>query len=625
MNAPHSTATSAESGVHVDEGIEGTVGAESRALAVQADPSLIHRFQRRVAASGARVALRYRRNGAWAQLSWLECHERARQVAAGWLALGVEAGDRVAILASTRPEWVIADLASWMVGAVTVPIYPPSTAEQAAFIVADSGARFVVCENDAQLSKLSTQREALPALVRAVCIDVEHGAVTATAVTATAVDALRANAGAASVMPGSAGARHDEPVEQRWAISWSELEARGAALASVHAAGIEARTAALGPDTLATIAYTSGTSGNPKGVRISHHNLMYTTQVSVGPLGLTPADTQLLFLPLAHIVGRQLVISSFLSGCVTVLDPNPQSLLATCLELGVTYFCGVPRVLEKLHAAFESAPAERIQQAFGGRMRFILSGGASLSAAITTFFRRVGIPVYEGYGLTETAGTLTINLPGQHRDGSVGRAPEGSELRIAEDGEILARGPGLMHGYHARPEEDREAMRWLDGAAWLCTGDVGQVDADGYLWITDRKKDLFKLSTGKYIAPRAIENRLETSSSLLSQAVIYGESRSYVTALLTLSADALVALAEELQTPNAAALCAHPEVTRRIDEVVQRVNQHLAPFERVRKFALAYPDFTLEAGELTPTLKLRRSRVTTRYRALLDSLYAPAS
>jgi long-chain acyl-CoA synthetase len=596
MNASHSTASSGESGVHGGAGVEGAVGPESRALAVQADPSLIHRFQRRVAASGARVALRYRRGGAWAQLSWLECQERARHVAAGWIALGVQPGDRVAILANTRPEWIIADLASWMVGAVTVPIYPASTAEQAAFVVADSGARFVVCENDAQLSKLSAHRAALPALAGAVCIDVERRAVSA-----------------------------DGMPEQRWAISWSELEAHGAAQASEHAAGIEARTAALGPDTLATLAYTSGTSGNPKGVRISHRNLMYTTQVSVGPLGLTPADTQLLFLPLAHIVGRQLIVSSFLSGSVTVLDPNPQNLLANCRELGVTNFCGVPRVLEKLHAAFESAPAEQVQQAFGGRMRFILSGGASLAPPITAFFRRIEVPIYEGYGLTETTGTLTINLPGHSRDGSVGRPPEGSELRIAEDGEILARGPGLMHGYHARPEEDREAMRWLDGAAWLCTGDIGHIDSDGYLWITDRKKDLFKLSTGKYVAPQAIENRLKTSSSLLSQAVIYGASRSHVTALLTLNADAVVALAEELQTPNAAELCAHPEVSRRIDEAVQRVNQHLASFEQVKKFALVYPDFALEAGELTPTLKLRRDRVTTRYRALLDSLYAPSS
>jgi long-chain acyl-CoA synthetase len=588
MNASHSTASSGESGVHVSDGVEGAAGPESRALALQADPSLIHRFQRRVTASGARVALLYRRDGAWAQLSWLECQERARNVAAGWIALGVQPGDRVAIVANTRPEWIIADLASWMVGAVTVPIYPPSTAEQAAFVVADSGARFVVCENDAQLSKLSAHRAALPALVRAVCID-------------------------------------DEPAEHRWAISWSELEALGAAQASEHAASIEARTAALGPDTLATLAYTSGTSGNPKGVRISHHNLMYTTQVSVGPLGLTPADTQLLFLPLAHIVGRQLVVSSFLSGSVTVMDPNPQNLLANCRELGVTYFCGVPRVLEKLYAAFESAPAERIQQAFGGRMRFILSGGASLSPAVTTFFRRVGVPIYEGYGLTETAGTLTINLPGHSRDGSVGRPPVGSELCIAEDGEILARGPGVMHGYHARPAEDHEATRWIDGVAWLCTGDIGHIDPDGYLWITDRKKDLFKLSTGKYVAPQAIENRLKTSSSLLSQAVIHGESRSHVTALLTLNTDALVALAEELQTPNAEALCAHPEVSRRIDEAVQRVNQHLAPFEQIKKFALVYPDFALETGELTATLKLRRERVTTRYRALLDSLYAPPS
>lgn len=637
MNATHPTASSGHpsgpgdfaepehsdpehSGLYTNERVEDAAGPESRALTLQQDPSLIHRFARRVVASGARVALRYRREGAWAQLTWLECHERARQVAAGWIALGVQPGDRIAILASTRPEWVIADLASWMVGAVTVPIYLPSTAEQVAFVLADSAARVVVCENAAQLAKVSARRAALPALLRAICIDVEPGSPAPSG----ALDAV--------ALRDEPGEPHSVPVldARPWAISWSELEAQGSAHASEHKVSIDARTAALGPDTLATIAYTSGTSGDPKGVRISHHNLMYTTQVSVGPLGLTPADTQLLFLPLAHIVGRQLVVSTFLSGCVTVLDPDPQNLLANCQELGVSYFCAVPRVLEKLYTAFEAAPAARIRAAFGGRLRFILSGGASLPPAVTAFFRGIDVPVYEGYGLTETTGTLTINLPGQYRDGSVGRPVPGSELRIASDGEILARGPGMMHGYHrpeddARPEDDGEALRWLDGAAWLCTGDVGHIDADGYLWITDRKKDLFKLSTGKYIAPKAIENRLQASSSLLSQAVIYGENRSYVTALLTLNAGALVALAGELQTASAGELCAHAEVRRRIDEAVQRVNQQLAPFEQVRRFALVHPDFGVEAGDLTPSLKLRRQMVTARHRALLDAMYAASA
>ncbi len=568
------------------------VGGSVSSLAWGNDRSLVHRFTRRAHESGGRVALRYRPERGWAELTWQEWYAAARHVAAAMVTLGVRPGDRVAIWARTRVEWVIADIGSWMAGAVTVPVYAASTEEQVAYILADCGASWIICEDAAQLSKVAAKRGELASLARAVCI---------------LPDPL--------VEPES----HDG-----WAMSWRQLEALGAERAVTTAKNIDERTSALGPDTLATIAYTSGTNGDPKGVRLTHGSLMYSTEVSVEPLGISSADTQLLFLPLAHIVGRQLVASSFVSGCVTALDPDPLSVLSNCRELAVTYFCGVPRLLEKLYASFNGAPANRLREALGGQMRFILSGGASLPLAVTEFFRGAGVPVYEGYGLTETAGTLTINLPGRCRDGSVGQVAAGTKLRIAEDGEILAHGPGVMAGYHERPDEDDAVLLRLEGQSWLCTGDIGHIDADGYLWITDRKKDLIKLSTGKYVAPQPVENLLKASSGLLSQAVVYGEGRAYVTALCTLSPDAITELLAKLRIDSPSELCRSADVAERIEQVIQVVNERLAPHERVRRFAVVYPDFALDTGDLTPTLKLRRQVIVTKHRAVLDALYVGA-
>jgi len=563
------------------------VGAEPRPRSAWTPPqaSLVHCFARKVVDRGARTALRYMLDGTWHELSWLEWHDRARCFAAALIALGVQPGDRVAVLSSTRIEWTIADIGSAMAGAVTTPIYASSTPAQVAFIVQDCAASIIVCEDTTQLGKLASQLRELPSLRRAICIE--------------------------GSLPAGAG----------WAISWDEAMALGEQGAGRSAADVDARIDALEPGTLATLVYTSGTSGRPKGVRITHENVMYTSEISVEPLTLGASDTQLLFLPMAHIMGRTLLACSFFTGGVSALHPNPPNLLQHCRELGVTFLCGVPRVLEKLHAALGREPPERVRQAFGPRMRFILSGGAPLPRATTEFFRSSGVPVYEGYGLTESSGTLTVNLPGHSRDGSVGRSARGTELRIAPDGEILAAGPGVMDGYHRSTPTlaeltqptDGASLQWIDGRRWLSTGDIGRLDDDGYLWITDRKKDVFKLSTGKSVAPAQLEN-LVKRSDCISQVVVYGESRPYVTALCTLNPAVLMTLG--VSVPEQ-----HPEARARVEQAIAVANQQLAPFEQIRRFAIVHPDFSLESGELTATLKTRRGAIIARYAALLASLY----
>jgi long-chain acyl-CoA synthetase len=551
------------------------------------DTSLVHCFNRRVDASGSRVALRYERDGVWCDLSWRQWQEQARCFATALVVLGVQPGQRVAILANTRLEWAIADIGSAMAGAVTTAIYAASTASQAAFIVRDCTVSVVICEDSSQVAKIVASRELLPSLTRVVCMD------------------------------GSADR------EDGWVLSWQELMKLGQNRLSELAMSIDDRVAALTPQSLATLAYTSGTSGTPKGVRISHGNLMYTSAVSVEPLGITAADTQLIFLPLAHIMGRTLLACAYHAGCVSVLQPNPQAFLQSCQETGVSFFCAVPRVLERLFAAFEHQAPEHMQAMLGGKLRFVLSGGARLPRVIADFFRARGVPVYEGYGLTESAGTLTVNLPGHWRHGSVGRVARGTELCLAADGEVLAAGPGIMAGYHERPAEDEDAIHIERGKRWLRTGDIGRIDDAGYLWITDRKKDIFKLSNGKYIAPALLETLAKAQSNLISQVVIYGENRAYVTALCTLNLTTLTTFGTQLGVIDTEELSHHPEVQQRVDEAIAAANEQLAPFERIRRTGVVYPDFALESGELTATLKVRRQAIIDKHRALLESLYEP--
>jgi long-chain acyl-CoA synthetase len=586
-------------------------GSESRASSGVspwlACRSLVAAFQARAPSRGVEPALQYRSaDGGWQALSWCGWQEQARQFASALVALGASAGDRIAILMGTRVEWAIADLGSWMAGCSVTPIYAGSTPEHIELILRDSGALLLLCEA-AQLRKLVDAGGQSATKVRVICVE-------------------EAESNSARGWPvAAAGEAVVEGAHQP--MSWSDALALGRATLVEHALEIDARSAALSPDSLATLVYTSGTSGQPKGVRVSHGALMYTSSVSLSALGITERDTQLFFLPLAHIMGRALLICAYFAGCTTVLDADLSRLPATCRQFGVSFFCAVPRVVEKLDALAGDEPSA-FRDLFGERLRFLLCGAAALPRPLLERFQSRGAPIYEGYGLTESSGTLTLNVPGQVRHGSVGRVIRGTEIRLSDDGEILARGPGLMQGYHTPVMAEETGLRERDGAEWLHTGDVGKLDADGYLWLTDRKKNLFKLSTGHYVAPQLLENRVKACSKLVSQVFLQGEGRAYVSALCTLDLAAASAYGLEAPEDGPLDLNRHSRLRTQLVQEFRMANQALLPYERIQRLVVIHPAFGLEADELTPTLKLRRGAIAFRHRAVLESIYAsvgPAS
>jgi long-chain acyl-CoA synthetase len=566
--------------------------------------SLVAAQQRQVELRGAAPALRYRRAGNWHAMSWLEWQESSRALAAALIGLGIQPGDHVAILANTGVEWVLVDLAIQMAGAVTVPIYASCTAEQIAFLLRDCDAQLVFCENLEQLQKVAQKRAELPALGRMLCLQSAPEPVWQT-----------------SLEPGFVRrALWDQP---EFIPSWQQLLALGRSELERSRAELRERAASLGRETLALLSYTSGTTGTPKGVQLTHGNLLWTAAASVANGCTTPEDEALLLLPVAHIYGRHCLTLGVLTGAVTALDADLPGLSEHCRAVRPTILPAVPRLYEKLAAALQGAPASVVQQALGGRIRLLISGGALLAPAVAQFFADAGLPIMEGYGLTECSAGAVVSPPGVVRVGSVGRPLDGVELRIAPDGEVLISSPGVMRGYHRRPEESVAALEVLDGKTWLRTGDVGHLDADGYLWLTDRKKDLFKTSGAKYVAPQQLENLLQAQSRLVSQVAICGDGRHFVSALITLDEAALARHAREHSLDESyAELTRDPSVLAALQVDVDTVNARLAPFEAIKKFRVLPRDFTLAAGELTPTVKLCRRVIAEKHRALIEEMYA---
>ncbi|WP_214317340.1 AMP-dependent synthetase/ligase [Nonomuraea sediminis] len=572
----------------------------------------------RIAATPDADAYRFPDGEQWRSLSWREVGERVRPLALGLAALGAGPGRRVSILSSTRLEWVLADLAVLATGAATTTIYPSNTAAECAFVINDSGSTIVVAENDDQVAKLRSVREELPGVTHVVVID------------------------------GTAG-------DDGWVVPLSGVTGEG---------DYDAMIDKLGPEDLATLIYTSGTTGRPKGVELTHDNWLYVAG-AVRELDLiSGSDLHFLWLPLSHSFGKLLEVVMIDIGVPTAIDGRLDRIAANLGELRPTFMAAAPRIFEKIHntvvatvrgdgglklriftwaratglrvsrarqlgaripltTRLEYALADRLVFAklrarFGGRLRYLISGAAPLSRDVGEFFDAAGLTILEGYGLTESSAGSCINRPGSVRLGTVGPPLPGTQVRIAEDGEILLGGRGIMRGYHGLPRETAEALE--DG--WLLTGDIGELDSEGRVRITDRKKELIKTSGGKYVAPSYLEGRIKAACPYLSHVFVHGDLRNYCTALVTLDMEVAGPWARAEGLPDdAEALREHPRMREEVQRAVDQVNADQASYATIKKFAILADDFTVESGELTASLKIKRKSVESRHAAVLDAFY----
>ncbi|MFI7645454.1 AMP-dependent synthetase/ligase [Micromonospora sp. NPDC049460] len=589
-------------------------------------------FLKRVAASPDRDAFAHPASDdsgpVW--LTWAQVARRAKAVAAGLHGLGVGQEDPVAILANTRLEWVLADLGIMCAGGATTTVYPTTEPEDATYIIADSGSRVLFAENPAQAAKIAGAD--LPALTHVVLFD-----------------------GAAD--PSAA-------VPQ---LTLAELEEQGARALAAEPDLIEMLVAGIGPDHLATLIYTSGTTGRPKGVELLHGGWCWEG-VAQAELGLLrDDDLQYLWLPLSHSFGKTLLCGVIHVGLPTYVDGRVDKLVELLGVVKPTLMCGAPRVFEKVYnkavttaqdaggakakifawgvrvgkervaleqagrpvptglrlkyAVAEKLVFSKLQARLGGRIRVLVSGAAPLSAEIATFFAAANLPISEGYGLTETSAGNFVNPPDGLRIGTVGKALGDLECRIDTDGEILVRGRPVMRGYHNLPEETAAAFT-EDG--YFRTGDIGTLDAEGYLKITDRKKDLVKTSGGKYIAPSHIEGMFKATCPYTSQAVVIGQARNYCTMLVTLDPDAIRgwAAGTPLEGRDYAEIVASPEAQAMVEGYVAELNTKLNRWETIKKVAILPRDLTIEDGEITPSLKIKRSGVESNFAAEIEKMYA---
>ena len=593
--------------------------------------TLARMFWDRVERSGDRPAHQFKQSADWKTITWREVGDVVREVALGLLALGRGKGDAVALLSTSRAEWVQADFAIFSAGCVTVPVYPTYPPDLIAYVVNDSGAKTIIVEDPGQLSKVLEARDKTPGLEQIVVIT-----------------------------------GYDAPQPPKMVMTWETLRRLGRDSVDAHRSTLAERVASTRPTDLATIVYTSGTTGPPKGVMQTHGNHIAAVTASKQATPVEEGWVHLLFLPLAHSFAR---LESFLGvahGLTTAFAENLDKVGENLKETRPHFICSVPRVFEKVYgkilAGVEAgSPAKRkifgwavsvgrdvsrhqqrgqpvpatlelkrklahrlvfskLHAALGGRLQWAVSGGAPLSRDIAEFFHAAGILLLEGYGLTETCPALTFNRPDRFKFGSVGQTLPGVQLRIAADGEILARGPNIATlGYFKQPEATREVFD-LDG--WFHTGDIGTIDGDGFLVITDRKKDLIVTAGGMNIAPQNIENLLK-ADPFISQVMIYGDRRPYPVALITVNPEELSKFAREqgILTSEAAAIVKHPKVVERVGRTVEEKNTQLQSYAKIKRFTVLATDFTLDGGELTPTLKVKRRVVSQKYKDAIEELY----
>jgi long-chain acyl-CoA synthetase len=568
-------------------------------------------------------ALRFKRDGGWQELSYAEMGEAAAEIAAGLISLGVEAGDRVCILGNTRPEWSLCDLGIASAGAVSVPVYPTNSPEECEWVAGNSGAKAVICEDVGQVDKIARVQGNLPDLETIVAMDPKS-----VLERAVALDNLR-----------HMGREGDRAV-------------------------VEQRVAGVKPEDAYTFVYTSGTTGPPKGCVLSHGNWSAVCDMIREIAAVQAGDISYLYLPLAHVFARVVQLCTFdLGATLAFFGGDTRQIVPELADAKPTYFPSVPRMFEKIYtqatAQVQEAPPEQQEQfrkavklgvkvremekrgeevpdelrkpfeqadaqifakvraIFGGQVREAATGAAPIAPDILEFFYACGVPVLEGYGMTETTAVASVSSRENFRFGTVGRALPGVEIRIADDGEVLIKGPNIFQGYYRNDEATRETI--FDG--WLHTGDIGELDEDGYLKITGRKKDIIITAGGKNLTPANIENDLK-QSPWISQAVMHGDRRPFPVALITLDEEEIVPWASKRGLPaDLASLSTDPKVLELIQADLDRANSKYAQVEQIKKFTILDHDLSQETGELTPTLKVKRNVVNDKYAALFDSMY----
>ena len=596
--------------------------------------SLAQLLASRVQQTPDREAYRYPVGEEWRSMTWKQSFERIRAIAAGLLSLGLERECRVGILSNTRVEWLLCDLGINCAGGATTTVYPSSTPEECAYILADSETRYVFVEDAGQLAKIAAHKAEMPKLAKAILID------------------------------GAPDAK-----DKGWAMTLAELEAAGAAYLAKDPKAVDEAIAGIKSEHLATLIYTSGTTGKPKGVRLLHECWAYTADAIEAVRLWGPDDVQYLWLPMSHSFGKVLMAGHIASGSVTAVDGRIPKIVENLAVVKPTIMAAVPRIFEKVYnkilegakqgglkqKIFEWAVAtgkqgsrvrqsgkepggllalklkladklvfSKVKQRFGGRVKFFISGSAPLSREIAEFFHACDILILEGYGLTESSAASFVNRQSKYAFGSVGMPMPGTELKLAkEDGEILIKSPGVMQGYHNLPDATAEALT-PDG--WLRTGDIGEVDEGGFLRITDRKKDLIKTSGGKYIAPQHIEGKLKAGCPFISQVIVHGDKRNFVTALVTLDEENTMKWAKANGHEGKAYgdVVKLPEVKAMLTPFFDEVNKSLAKYETVKQFQILPKDLSVDEGELTPSLKVKRKVVEKKYATLLDKMYEGA-
>ncbi|MER5642672.1 AMP-dependent synthetase/ligase [Kitasatospora sp. NPDC002227] len=617
--------------------------------------SVAHLFLSRVEATPDAEAYRYpvpvdehAADGApgaeqWRSLTWAQTAERVKAVAAGLMSLGTETEDRVALASATRLEWIIADLGNMCAGAATTTVYPSTNAEETAFILANSGSKVLFADTVGQLVKVVEQREQLPELTTVVLFD------------------------RPAELPEAPGIT---------VLSLAELEQAGAAYLAEHPDAITKSVDALEPEQLATLIYTSGTTGRPKGVRLVHDCWAYEGVAQQESGLLRSDDIQFMWLPLSHVFGKTLISGQIATGHVMAVDGRVDRIIHNLPVIRPTLMASAPRIFEKVyngiagkaraeggakykifmwaarvareharisqetriatgkasvpfglglqHTLADKLVYAKIRAAFGGQLRGSVSGSAALAPEIGFFFLGAGVPILEGYGLTETSAGSTVNRAEDVRVGTVGKPLPGTEVRIAEDGEILLRGPGVMRGYHNLPEQTEEV---LEADGWFHTGDIGEVVKDGYLRITDRKKDMFKTSGGKYVAPSEVEGKFKAICPFASNILVIGNGRNFCTALIGLDEPVIMQWAAEhgLAGKSYAEVAADPQTVALIEGFVKRLNGDLQRWQTIKKFTLLPRDLDIEHGELTPSLKIKRPVVEKNYAEAVAGMYAGAN